>query len=346
MAASFHEQSEAQSRRERDRFPAAVVRMPKLIIQVPAYNEEATIGAVLQALPRQVPGFDSVEWLLVDDGSRDRTVEIARSAGINHVICLSHNQGLARAFMAGLEASLKLGADVIVNTDADNQYDASCIPDLVRPILEGRAQIVVGERPIMQMADFSLTKRLLQRLGSAVVKFVSASAVPDAPSGFRAIAREAGFQLCVFNKYTYTLEMLIQAGRKNLPIASIPVRVNRVTRPSRLVRNVPSYVLQSLVTIVRIFVLYKPLRFFLLLGTLCLLPGIALGVRFVLAYAAGEGGGHVQSLILAAILIVTAVIVYAAGLIADLIAANRILLEEIRMRQLRNEANEGLRVTA
>lgn len=319
--------------------------MSRLVIQVPAYNEEATIGTTLQALPRQVSGFDSVEWLLIDDGSRDRTVDIARAAGIDHVLSLSHNQGLARAFMAGLEASLKLGADVIVNTDADNQYDATSIPDLVRPILEGRAQIVVGERPIMQMADFSLTKRMLQRLGSAVVKFVSATAVPDAPSGFRAITREAAFQLCVFGRYTYTLETLIQAGRKNLPIASVPVRVNRVSRPSRLVRSLPSYILQSLVTILRIFVLYKPLRFFLLMGTLFLLPGMGLGLRFVVAYAAGEGEGHVQSLILAAILIVTAVIVYAAGLIADLIAANRTLLEEIRMRQLRSEANAGLRMT-
>jgi glycosyltransferase involved in cell wall biosynthesis len=319
--------------------------MSKLIIQVPAYNEEATIGTTLQSLPRDVPGFECVEWLLVDDGSCDRTVEIARASGIDHVLSLSHNQGLARAFMAGLEASLKLGADVIVNTDADNQYDASCIPDLVRPILDGRAQIVVGERPIMQMADFSLTKRMLQRLGSAVVKFVSATDVPDAPSGFRAISREAAFQLCVFSKYTYTLETLIQAGRKNLPIASVPVRVNRVIRPSRLVRSLPSYVLQSLVTIFRIFVLYKPLRFFLLMGTVFLLPGMALGVRFVFAYAEGEGAGHVQSLILAAILIVMAVIVYAAGLIADLIAANRMLLEEIRMRQLRNEVNAGLRIT-
>jgi glycosyltransferase involved in cell wall biosynthesis len=311
--------------------------MLTLIIQVPAYNEEDTIGATLAALPGSLAGFDRVEWLLVDDGSRDRTVEIAREAGIDHVVQLAHNQGLARAFMAGLEACLKLGADIIVNTDADNQYDATCIADLVRPIQEGRAQIVVGERPIMQMKEFSPLKRLLQRLGSAVVKFVSAAAVPDAPSGFRAIHREAALQMCVFGDYTYTLETLIQAGRRNLPITSVPVRVNRVTRPSRLVRSLPSYVFRSLVTIIRIFVLYKPLRFFLLLGTLFLVPGLAIGVRFVLTYLAGEGEGHVQSLILAAILIVMAVITYAAGLLADLIAANRVLLEEIRMRQLRSE---------
>lgn len=311
--------------------------MPTLIIQVPAYNEQETIGATLAALPSSLPGFDRVEWLLVDDGSSDRTVEIAREAGVDHVVRLAHNQGLARAFMAGLEACLKLGADVIVNTDADNQYDATCIADLVRPIQEGRAQIVVGERPILQMKEFSPLKRLLQRLGSAVVKFVSATAVPDAPSGFRAIHCEAALQMCVFGNYTYTLETLIQAGRRNLPIASVPVRVNRVTRPSRLVRSLPSYVFRSLVTIIRIFVLYKPLRFFLLLGTLFLIPGLAIGIRFVLTYLAGEGGGHVQSLILAAILIVMAVITYAAGLLADLIAANRVLLEEIRIRQLRSE---------
>jgi glycosyltransferase involved in cell wall biosynthesis len=317
--------------------------MPTLIIQVPAYNEQDTIGATLAALPNSLPGFERVEWLLIDDGSQDRTVEIARQAGVDHVVQLTHNQGLARAFMAGIEACLKLGADVIVNTDADNQYDASCIADLVRPIQEGRAQIVVGERPIMRMEEFSLLKRLLQRLGSAVVKFVSATTSPDAPSGFRAIQREAAMQMYVFGQYTYTLETLIQAGRKSLPITSVPVRVNRVTRPSRLVRSVPSYVFKSLITIIRIFVLYKPLRFFLLIGTLFLLPGLFIGLRFLLAYLAGEGQGHVQSLILASILIVMAVVTYAAGLIADLIAANRVLLEEIRMRQLRGEVEAGVR---
>jgi glycosyltransferase involved in cell wall biosynthesis len=317
--------------------------MPTLIIQVPAYNEQDTIGATITALPKSLPGFDRVEWLLVDDGSQDRTVEIARAAGVDHVVRLTHNQGLARAFMAGIEACLKLGADVIVNTDADNQYDASCIVALVRPIQEGRAQIVVGERPIMQMQDFSLLKRLLQRLGSAVVKFVSATASPDAPSGFRAIHREAAMQMYVFGQYTYTLETLIQAGRKGLPITSVPVRVNRVMRPSRLVRSMPSYIFKSLITIIRIFVLYKPLRFFLLVGTLFLLPGLYIGLRFLLAYLTGDGQGHVQSLILASILIVMSVVTFAAGLIADLIAANRVLLEEIRMRQLRGEVEADLR---
>lgn len=313
--------------------------MSKLIIQIPAFNEAGTIGATLAALPRQVTGFSLVEWLLVDDGSRDRTVEVARAAGIDHVVSVAHNRGLAAAFMAGLEASLKLGAEVIVNTDADNQYDAACIPDLVRPILDGRALVVVGERPISRMKEFSTLKRLLQKLGSSVVRFVSATDVPDAPSGFRAIHREAALQLCVFSNYTYTLETLIQAGRKNLPVASVPVRVNLVTRPSRLVRSIPSYIGKSLLTIFRIFVLYKPFRFFFTVGTLILLPGLAIGIRFLRAYFDGEGQGHVQSLILAATLIVTAFITYAAGVLADLIAANRRLLEEVRMRQLRSEVD-------
>lgn len=311
--------------------------MSKLIIQVPAYNEEDSLRQALESLPRKVEGFDSVEWLLVDDGSRDRSVAVARAAGVDHVVSLPHNQGLARAFMAGLEASLKLGADVIVNTDADNQYDAACIHDLVRPIVRGEALIVIGARPIMQMAQFSLVKRFLQRLGSAVVKIASSTSVPDAPSGFRAIHREAALRLYVFNAYTYTLETIIQAGRKGVPIVSVPVRVNPVTRPSRLVRSTPSYVVRSILTILRIFVLYKPLRFFLLIGTIVLLPGVALSVRFLIAYAMGQGEGHIQSLILAAILIVTAVIIYVSGIITDLISANRVLLEDVRMRLLRAE---------
>lgn len=317
--------------------------MPKLIIQVPAYNEEDSLRAALESLPRSVEGFDRVEWLLVDDGSRDRSVAVARAAGVDHIVSLPHNQGLARAFMAGLEASLRLGADVIVNTDADNQYDASCIQDLVRPIVRGDAMIVVGERPIAQIAEFSFLKRILQRVGSAVVQIASSTSVPDAPSGFRAIHREAALRLYVFNDYTYTLETLIQAGRKGVPVASVPVRVNPVTRPSRLIRSTPAYVGRSVLTILRIFVLYKSFRFFVLLGTIVLLPGLVLGVRYLLAFAAGQGAGHVQSLILAAILIVTAVIIYVSGIITDLISANRVLLEDVRMRLLRAEIDPAHR---
>jgi glycosyltransferase involved in cell wall biosynthesis len=313
----------------------------KLIIQIPCLDEEATIGATLAALPRSVPGFDVVEWLIVDDGSRDTTVAVARRAGVDHVVSLPHNQGLARAFMAGLEASLKAGADVIVNTDADNQYSAESIPDLVAPIVDGRAQIVVGARPIAENNEFSITKKILQRIGSAVVRVASGTRIADAPSGFRAIHASAALRLNVFGDYTYTLETIIQAGRKGIPITCVPVLVNPATRPSRLVRNVPSYVYRSTLSIARVFVLYKPLRFFFLIGALLLLPGIALGLRFVFAFLAGGGGGHIQSLILAAILIVTAMIVFVAGVLSDLTAANRVLLEEMRMRQLRAEIEKS-----
>ncbi|MBK7902883.1 MAG: glycosyltransferase family 2 protein [Proteobacteria bacterium] len=318
--------------------------MKKLVVQIPCYNEEDTLAATLSALPRHVAGFDCVEWLVVDDGSTDRTAEIARSFGVDHIVRLEQNQGLARAFMAGLEASLKAGADVVVNTDADNQYDAKCITALVAPILRGEASMVIGARPIGDIEDFSLVKKWLQRLGSAVVRLASGTNVPDAPSGFRAIHREAALKLCVFSSYTYTLETIIQAGRKNIALASIPVAVNRVERPSRLVKSVPSYLKRSTLTILRIFILYKPLRFFVALGTLFLVPGVALGGRFVWIYLAGDGAGHIQSLILASILIVTAVIVYVAGVLSDLIAANRVLLEEIRARQLRASIAEAARI--
>lgn len=311
--------------------------MKKLIIQLPCFNEEATLGLTLSQLPRKVPGFDLVEWLVIDDGSVDRTVEVARASGVDHIVQLPHNQGLAKAFMAGLEASLKLGADVIINMDGDNQHDASAIPRLVEPILAGQAQIVIGARPISQIREFSWIKRLLQRIGSRVVEFASNTNVADAPSGFRAIHREAAIRLCVFNPYTYTLETIIQAGRNNIPITSVGVSVRPATRPSRLIKSTAQYVRRSIFTILRIFVLYKPLRFFVFVGTAFLVPGLFLGVRYVAHYLAGGGPGKVQSLLLASTLIVTAVVIYAAGIISDIIAANRVLLEDIRMRLLRAE---------
>jgi glycosyltransferase involved in cell wall biosynthesis len=319
----------------------------KLVIQIPCLNEEATIGTTLSELPRHVDGFDVVEWLIVDDGSTDGTVAAAIAAGADHIVSLPHNQGLARAFMAGIEASLKAGADVIVNTDADNQYAAGSIADLVAPILEGKAQIVVGARPISDIREFSPVKKLLQRIGSAVVRIASGTSVPDAPSGFRAIHAAAAIRLNVFGDYTYTLETIIQAGRKSIPITSVPVRVNAATRPSRLVRSIPSYVGQSMLSIARVFVLYKPLRFFSVIGTLLLLPGTVLGLRFIYDYLVDGGAGHIQSLILSAILIVTAMIVFVAGVLSDLISSNRILLEELRMRQLRSEidASRGTRAS-
>ena len=315
--------------------------MRKLVIQIPCYNEEAVLERTVSALPRSVAGFDVVEILIIDDGSVDRTVEVARRCAVDHIVSLKPNQGLARAFMAGIEASLKVGADVIINTDADNQYVADCIPDLLAPILAGRAQIVVGARPIDDIAEFSTTKKLLQKLGSAVLKIASGTTVPDAPSGFRAIHREAAVRLCVFGSYTYTLETLIQAGRKNIPITSVPIRVNAPTRTSRLVKSNSSYVRRSIFTILRIFVLYKPLRFFMYAGTALMIPAVLIGVRFLVGYFSGHGGGRTQSLILAAILALSAVIVYVVGILSDLIAANRMLLEEVRTRVLLTEIDAG-----
>ncbi len=311
--------------------------MRKLVIQIPCYNEEASLPVTVGELPRSVPGFDEVVWLVVDDGSTDGTAGAARRLGVDHVVSLPHNQGLATAFRVGLEEALKLGADVIVNTDGDNQYSASCIPDLVAPILRGEALIVVGERPIGRTARFSPAKRFLQRFGSWVVKVASGTDVADAPSGFRAIHRDAAIRLCVTDRYTYTLETIIQAGRRQIPIVSVPVRTNPDLRPSRLVRSTPSYVARSMATIVRIFILYKPLRFFLLAALVTVLPGAAMIVRFLLRYAAGHGQGNVQSLVLSGALVAVAAVLAIAGVLADLIATNRLLLEDVRSRLLAQE---------
>ena len=311
--------------------------MSKLIIQIPCLNEEETLPIALADLPRQVDGFDTVEWLVIDDGSTDRTVEVAAANGVDHIVLLPHNQGLAKAFMTGIESALKLGADVIVNTDADNQYDASCIPDLVRPILEKRAQIVVGAGLLARYEHFSPIKKLLQKLGSRAVKFASDTTVADAPSGFRAIHRDAAVQLNVFNRYTYTLETIIQAGRKNIPITSVPVRVNGDLRPSRLVKGVPNYVRRSLIAIVRIFIVYSPLRFFTTCAAVVAMPGLLMIVRFLYHYMTDEGSGNIQSLVLSSALLALAGILAMGGILAELIAVNRQLLEEIRIRQLQHE---------
>jgi glycosyltransferase involved in cell wall biosynthesis len=318
--------------------------LSKLIIQIPCLNEEGTLAVTLADLPRQVAGFDTVEWLVIDDGSTDRTVEVARENGVDHVVSLPHNQGLAKAFMTGIETALKLGADVIVNTDADNQYDASCIPDLVRPILEKKAQIVIGARSISEIEHFSPIKKFLQKLGSFVVKIASGTTVPDAPSGFRAIHRDAAIQLNVFNRYTYTLETIIQAGRRNIPITSVPIRVNGDLRPSRLVKSIPSYVRRSLITVVRIFVVYSPLRFFSVCAAVVATPGLIGIVRFLFHYWMGEGSGNIQSLVLSSALLALAGILAMSGVISELIAVNRQLLEEIRIRQLQQEYGGRARI--
>ena len=262
---------------------------PKLIIQIPCFNEAATLGVTLESLPRAVPGFARVEWMVVDDGSTDQTVVVAKTAGVDHIVRLGRNQGLARAFAAGVEAALRAGADVIVNTDADNQYRAEDIPKLTAPILAGKADLVIGARPIVDTAHFSRTKKALQLVGSMVVRLASRTEVVDAPSGFRALSRAAAERLHVHGEYTYTLETIIAAGRSNMAVASVPIRTNPDLRPSRLVRSLPDYVLRSAIIILRSFATYKPLRFFCGIGLLLCAAGGALGVRYLYFAALGEG---------------------------------------------------------
>ena len=313
----------------------------KLIIQVPCYNEAETLAITLQALPREVAGFSKVEWLVIDDGCTDNTVEVARSHGVDHVISFSGNQGLARSFVAGLEASVRLGADVIVNTDADNQYSAADIPALVAPVLAGKAEIVVGARPIEVIESFSGVKKLLQKIGSGVVRLFSNTDIPDAPSGFRAISRDAALRLNVFSDYTYTLETIIQAGQKNIAITSVPVRVNKELRPSRLMKSLSSYVVKSVVTIARIFVLYKPFRFFMSVGVVVFSTGFLIGLRFLYYYVTGDGDGHIQSLILSSILLGVGFQAILVAFLADLLAMNRRLMEDVQYRLKKRECAEN-----
>lgn len=315
--------------------------MTKVIIQIPCYNEEATLGQTLNALPRSLPGVDCVEWLIINDGSIDRTVEVAVEHGVDHIVNFDHNQGLAKAFMAGLEACLKAGADIIVNTDADNQYCADDIPSLVQPILLGQAEIVVGARPIWQIQHFSPAKKLLQKVGSWVVRLASNTNIPDAPSGFRAISRNAAMQLNVFNEYTYTLETIIQAGQKGMVITWVPIRTNGYLRPSRLVKSIPSYIQRSILTILRIFMTYRPLQFFFLMGSVPFSLGTLLGVRWLALYfLEGALRSRVPSLVLAAILILIGVQLWVFGLMADLMGVNRKILEDIQLRLRRAEIED------
>lgn len=307
-------------------------RALKLIIQIPCFNESESLPVALAELPRHVPGFSCVEWLIIDDGSRDNTVDVAKAHGVDHVVRHTGNKGLARAFMSGLDACLRLGADVIVNTDADNQYCAADIPALVAPILAGEAELVIGARPISTIEHFSPVKKFLQKLGSWVVRTASSTDVADAPSGFRAMSRAVAQRLMVFNDYTYTLETIIQAGQKNLAVTSVPVRVNADLRPSRLVRSIPSYIKRSIVTIIRIFVIYRPFRFFGYVGAVLFGAGFLIGVRFLYKYSIGEGDGHVQSLILASVLLGMGFQTILIAFVADLLSANRKLLEDVRVK--------------
>jgi glycosyltransferase involved in cell wall biosynthesis len=311
--------------------------MKKLIIQIPCYNEEGTLAIALGALPRQVAGVDTVEWMIINDGSTDRTSDVARAHGVDHIVELGAHQGLARAFIAGLDAALRAGANIIVNTDADNQYNADDIPALVAPILRGEAEIVVGARPIADVAHWSPLKKALQTLGSRVVRAASGTNVTDAPSGFRAMSRQAALQLNVFSDYTYTLETIIQAGQKNIAIVSVPIRTNGELRPSRLMKSMRSYVQRSIVTILRIIITYRPLAFFLWMGTVPFSAGMLLCLRWIWLYTDDPTRARTPSLILAAILILVGVQLWTMGVVADLIGVNRKLLEDIQQRVKRVE---------
>ena len=313
----------------------------KLIIQIPCLNEADTLAIALAELPREVEGFDTVEWLIIDDGSTDNTAEIARQNGVHHVVRHRVNRGLAVGFMSGLEACLQLGADVIVNTDADNQYCGADIPKLTAPVLAHEADIVIGARPIDDTEHFSWVKKKLQRLGSWAVRVASKTDVADAPSGFRAMSRDAAMRLNVFNAYTYTLETIIQAGQSNLRIVSVPIRTNGDLRPSRLVKSISSYVKRSLVTIFRVFLIYRPLALFFYIGSVFMLAGLVTGTRFLFYYLKNGGEGHVQSVILASLCVTLGMLLYMMGLIGDLIATNRKLLEKIHYRLRSNPTDSS-----
>jgi glycosyltransferase involved in cell wall biosynthesis len=309
----------------------------KLIIQIPCLNEEATLPVTLADLPRELPGFDSVEWLIIDDGSTDRTVEVAREHGVDHIVRLTNNKGLASGFQAGLDAALKLGADVIVNTDADNQYFGGDIAKLVAPILAGDADMVVGDRQVTTIEHFSPAKKSLQRLGSWVVRQASATNVPDTTSGFRAYNREAALQLQVVSKFTYTLETIIQAGKMTVAVDSVPVRTNPKTRESRLFPSMWAYVRRNGVSIFRIYSMYEPLRVFMTAAAIIGVAAIAVWVRFLVAFLDGDGAGHVQSLILGAVLFNAAMVLAALGVMGDLLSGQRIMLQRVFERVRRIE---------
>ncbi|MBB5185016.1 glycosyltransferase involved in cell wall biosynthesis [Faecalicoccus acidiformans] len=314
----------------------------KLIIQIPCYNEAETLTIALNDLPKHIEGIDEIEYLIINDGSKDDTVKVAKEWGVNYVVNFKRNKGLAYGFLAGLDACLKNGADIIVNTDADNQYVGKDIEKLVRPILEGKTDIVIGERPVDTTEHWSPLKKKLQHFGSWVVRKASKTDIPDAPSGFRAYSREAALRMNVINEYTYTLETIVQAGRTKIAMTSVPIRTNGELRPSRLFNSMIGYVKKSMVTILRALMMYKPLMFFCILGIIVFCMGAALGFRFLFFYFQGVGSGHIQSLILASTLMMLGFSTIVIGLQADLIAANRKILEDIqyRVRKMDCEKND------
>jgi glycosyltransferase involved in cell wall biosynthesis len=314
----------------------------KLIIQIPCWNEAQTLPLTLAELPRELDGFDAVEWLIIDDGSSDETIEVARRHGVDHLVALTNHKGLASAFQAGLDTCLKLGADVIVNTDADNQYYGPDVARLVRPILEGRADMVVGDREVPTIEHFSALKKALQRLGSWVVRQASSTQIPDTTSGFRAYNREAALQMQVVSKFTYTLETIIQAGKLLVAVEHVPIRTNPKTRESRLFPSMGAYVRRNAVSIFRIYAQYEPLRIFWSLAALIGVAALGVWIRFVAAYVEGNGKGHVQSLILGAVLFIAAIVLWALGVIGDLLAAQRVMTQRTFERVRRIELQLGV----
>ena len=309
----------------------------KLIIQIPCYNEQQTLPQTLADIPRKIAGVDQVDVLIVDDGSTDRTVEIARDCGADYIVRHKNNRGLAWTFRTGLDTCLRLGADIIVNTDGDNQYAGADIPRLIQPILDGTADIVIGDRQTDGIAHFSWIKKRLQNLGSSVVRRLSNTDVPDAVSGFRALSRDAAMKINIVSSFSYTIEMVIQAGQKRLALASVPIRTNPKSRNSRLFKSIPRFVAQSLGTMVRMYAMYQPLRVFFYIGSAALIVGLVPILRFLWFYLQGQGQGHIQSLFLGGTLVVIGISAYLVGLVADLINHNRQLIE-IMLEQTRRVA--------
>ena len=302
----------------------------KLIIQIPCFNEAETLEVTLNDLPKHIDGIDEIEYLIIDDGSHDNTAEVAKKWGVHYVVRFRRNKGLAKGFMAGLDACLKNGADIIVNTDADNQYCGADIETLVRPILDKKAHIVIGERPIDDTEHFTPLKKKLQHFGSWVVRKASKTTIPDAPSGFRAYSREAAMRINVLNDYTYTLETIVQSGREKMAVMSVPIRTNPELRESRLFHSMWGYIKKSMLTIVRTYLMYRPLYFFFMLGSILALVGVGFFVRYFVFFCSGEGGGHLQSLILASTLLIVGFQTIVVGLLGDVISANRKILQDVQ----------------